>query len=138
MKNTSSHAEYFSASRLISSSFLRMVSAWAGSCFRCFIISRASSLERVPFLMPKSSASMHRETSWVVYALVDATAISGPAHVYSTSRASRATELPTTFVIARILAPRFRASLNAARVSAVSPDWLMIITSVFLSTIGSL
>ncbi len=73
-----------------------------------------------------------------MYALVDATAISGPAHVYITSSASLAIELPTTFVTAIVLAPLALLSLNTANVSAVSPDWLNTITNVFSVIIGSL
>ena len=66
-----------------------------------------------------------------------ATAISGPAQVYSTSSASRAMELPTTLTMARVRPPRRLASRMAAMVSRVSPDWLMTMTRVFSSTRGS-
>ena len=69
--------------------------------------------------------------------MVVATEISGPAQVYNTSSLSEAIELPTTLTMDRTRAPRFFASRKAARVSAVSPDWLMISTSVLESTIGS-
>ena len=46
--------------------------------------------------------------------------------------------LPTTLQIETILAPFFFASLNAANVSAVSPDWEIAINRTSLSTIGSL
>ena len=46
-------------------------------------------------------------------------------------------ELPTTFTIERMRAPRLFASRRAAMVSSVSPDWLMTTTSVRLSMIGS-
>ena len=59
-----------------------------------------------------------------------ATAISGPARMYSTSSASRDNVLPTTFVTARTREPRARASRTAARVSAVSPDWLIAMARV--------
>ena len=75
---------------------------------------------------------------WVEYALVVATAISGPAQVYSTSSDSRAMELPTTLTMDRILAPRRLASRRAAMVSRVSPDWLMVTTRVFSSTMGDM
>ena len=39
---------------------------------------------------------------------------------------------PTTFTIARVLIPFFLASLKAARESAVSPDWLIMMQSAFL------
>ena len=70
------------------------------------------------------------------YALVVATAISGPAQVYITLSASLAMELPTTLTIPSTLAPIFFASRRAARVSAVSPDWLITITNVCSSKIG--
>ena len=44
---------------------------------------------------------------------------------------------PMAFTIDQNVAPRLRASSMAASVSAVSPDWLMAITVVFSSTIGS-
>ena len=44
---------------------------------------------------------------------------------------------PTTFVMDRILAPFLFASLSAASVSAVSPDWLTSISRVLSSTKGS-
>ena len=66
-----------------------------------------------------------------------ATAISGPAQVYSTSSASRAMEEPTTFTTASVRPPRRLASRMAAMVSSVSPDWLMTMTRDFSSTSGS-
>ena len=67
-----------------------------------------------------------------------ATAISGPAQVYSTWSLSRAMEEPATLTMERILAPRRRASRRAAMVSKVSPDWLMTTTKVRSSTMGSM
>ena len=46
-------------------------------------------------------------------------------------------ELPTTFTIASTGTPRLLASLSAASVSLVSPDWLMMMTRSFFSKIGS-
>ena len=77
-------------------------------------------------------------TSWVVNAFVDATPISGPACVYKTSLDSLAILLSITLHIDITLAPFLFASFTAARVSAVSPDWDMAITSVFLSARGFL
>ena len=51
---------------------------------------------------------------------------------------SLAIDEPTTLVIDKTLAPFSLASLRAAKVSAVSPDWLTIIIKVFSSTNGSL
>ena len=70
-------------------------------------------------------------------ALVDATPISGPACVYTVPSVSRVAMLPTTLQIAMLRAPFFFASRSAASVSAVSPDWVMTIASVFSETIGS-
>ena len=50
---------------------------------------------------------------------------------------SRATGLPTTFVMPKTLAPLMRASRMAARVSAVSPDWETATTSVVGVMMGS-
>jgi hypothetical protein len=44
---------------------------------------------------------------------------------------------PTTLQIAMLRAPFFFASRSAASVSAVSPDWVITIASVFFETIGS-
>ena len=67
-----------------------------------------------------------------------ATAISGPAQVYSTSSDSRAMEEPTTLTMERMRAPRFLASRNAAMESSVSPDWLMTIARSPGPMMGSL
>ena len=72
----------------------------------------------VPKISPKYRPSRFSTTIWVLYALVVATAISGPAQVYSTSR--------------------FLASRRAAMESSVSPDWLMTMTRSPLPTMGSL
>ena len=65
-----------------------------------------------------------------------ATPISRPARVYSTASTSRVTCVPSWFVIARVRAPCSRASRIAAIVSAVSPDWVMPITSVSFESTG--
>ena len=65
-----------------------------------------------------------------------ATAISGPACRNRTRSASRVIALPTVFVTAITGAPRSRASRVGAIVSAVSPDCVTAITSVFPSTGG--
>ena len=70
-------------------------------------------------------------------ALVDATPISGPAWVYTVKSASRVAMLPTTLQTAMVAAPRPRASRSAARVSAVSPDWVMTTAKVVGVTMGS-
>ena len=66
-----------------------------------------------------------------------ATPISGPARVWNTMWASRAKDDPTTLVTAATLAPCPRANRTAPRVSAVSPDWLIPITSERASSTGS-
>ena len=65
-----------------------------------------------------------------------ATAISGPAQVYSTSSDSRAMVEPTTLTMDSSRAPRRLASRMAARVSMVSPDWLMTRARVRWDTMG--
>ena len=47
-------------------------------------------------------------------------------------------EEPTTLTMASTLAPSRLASRRAAMVSRVSPDWLMTITRVWASTMGSM
>ena len=69
---------------------------------------------------------------------MDATEISGPAHVYTVLSASREILEPTTFVIAKDLAPKRLASFKAANVSDVSPDWLITIHNVLSSVNGLL
>ena len=46
-------------------------------------------------------------------------------------------ELPTTFTMASTGTPRLFASLRAASVSLVSPDWLMMITRSLGFRMGS-
>ncbi len=73
----------------------------------------------------------------VVKALVDATPISGPARVSNTRSDSRTSELSGTLQIDNDERyPDCLASRNAARVSAVSPDWEMVTNKVFLGTTG--
>ena len=66
-----------------------------------------------------------------------ATAISGPAQVYSTSSDSRAIVEPTTLTMDSRRAPRRLASRMAASVSMVSPDWLITRARVRSVTMGS-
>ena len=58
------------------------------------------------------------------------------AFTYSVASDSRVMRLPTQFVMAKTRAPLLRARRTAARVSAVSPDWLMAMTSADELTIG--
>ena len=68
---------------------------------------------------------------------MEATAISGPAQVYSTSSLSLAMVLPTTLTMDKMRQPLLLAMRRAAKVSAVSPDWLMMMTNVLSSKMGS-
>ena len=58
-------------------------------------------------------------------ALVEATEISGPATVSTVASLSRAMLLSGTFTMDRIFWPRSRSIFIAARLSAVSPLWLI-------------
>ena len=75
--------------------------------------------------------------TWDTNVLVAATPISSPARVYSTPSASRVAWLPMMLVTAMTLAPFSRASRMAARVSSVSPDWVMPMTRSRSSITGS-
>ena len=80
---------------------------------------------------------MPSAASCVVNALVEATPISGPARVRSTSSDSRTSEDSGTLQIARV--DRYPAAFawrNAASVSAVSPDCEMVTKSVLGGTTG--
>ena len=92
----------------------------------------------LPFLDAIYIINIYITASCALYALVVATAISSPAPVYITKSDSEAIELPTTFTTERTFAPLRLDSLNAAKLSAVSPDWLIIMTNVFLSITGTL
>ena len=82
------------------------------------------------------AASTTSVVTWVTNVLVAATAISGPAWRKSTASASRVIAEPSVFVTAMIGQPRSRASRVGAIVSAVSPDWVTAMTSVFSSSGG--
>ena len=69
-----------------------------------------------------------------MYVFVAATPISGPALVYITWSASLVIELPTTLTIANV-SDFFFAILSAFIVSAVSPDCVTKITSVWSSRV---
>ena len=68
--------------------------------------------------------------------MVEATPISGPAWVSSVPSASRVIIEPWTLQMAMGSAPSFLTSRKAARVSAVSPLWLMPTARVSGSTMG--
>ena len=65
-----------------------------------------------------------------------ATPTSRPARVKRTESTSRVICEPIMFVIPTVCAPISRASLIAAIVSRVSPDWEMPITSVSCPSTG--
>ena len=68
---------------------------------------------------------------------VEATLISGPAWMYRTPCASRASALPTALQTATTAAPLALAACTAPRVSAVSPDCESATTKVSGPTCGS-
>ncbi len=70
-------------------------------------------------------------------ALVDATATSGPDRVNSDASLSGEIVEPTVLVTASTQAFCARACRSASSVSAVSPLWLMAMTSVPRPTTGS-
>ena len=70
-------------------------------------------------------------------ALVEATAISGPAWVRITASDSREMVEPGVFTMATTFAPCSRAWRIAWIVSMVSPLWEMATTRVFSPTTGS-
>ena len=74
---------------------------------------------------------------WATNALVEATATSGPAWVYSTASDSRGIVEPWVLQIDSVRAPCSRAYLTAIRVSMVSPDWLTETTRVRGVSTGS-
>ena len=69
---------------------------------------------------------------------MEATPISGPAWVYIPESVSLEIDDPTTLQIPKINAPLSFASLRAAIVSAVSPDWDMGMMTSSFSMMGSL
>ena len=82
---------------------------------------------------------MYSAVNWHTNALVDATAISGPAIVGSTSPDCLAIDEYNTLVSAIFVNPFFLTISRALSVSAVSPLWLIKINRVWLSSsIGSL
>jgi hypothetical protein len=94
---------------------------WAASCASVSLPRRWASV----------SVSRNSATSWVVKALVLATPISTPACVRKFSLHSRTMALVATLQMVSVWAmPRPRACFSAAMVSAVSPLWLMVTTSV--------
>ena len=70
-------------------------------------------------------------------ALVEATPISGPAWVGHRMSASRAMEEWWALTTAAVASPLALHQRSAARVSAVSPDWLIASASVPGVTAGS-
>ena len=138
MKKTLLRLKYRLAKYWMSSRPDSTVSSFSGSSSISSRTRRRSSPSREPRTFAIYSPSRSSTASWVVYALVVATAISGPAQVYSTWSLSLAMEEPTTLTMDRIFAPSRLASRSAAMVSSVSPDWLMTTTRVCSSTMGSM
>ena len=82
-------------------------------------------------------AKAKRTDSWQVNAFVDATPISIPANIGNEQSLSREIELSDTLVKDTIFFALPVQYLRAAKVSAVSPDWLTKIASVFFLIGGS-
>ncbi len=93
------------------------------------VISRARSTPwlrlRIPRALPKAIATRARTITWEVKAFVEATPISGPAWMYTPASVSLAIVEPTTLTMPNTRQPLDLHTLSAARVSAVSPLWLM-------------
>ncbi len=84
---------------------------------------------RWPFFFPTSNAINVSTVICAVKALVEATPISGPACVYDPLSVSRDMLDPTTLQTPNTWAPCSFASRMAAKVSAVSPDCEMAMTT---------
>ena len=128
---------YFPAMWTICGSAASIRSSSAGIPRSSSAIRRWESTSSSPRLSARWSARSRPHAIWATKVLVAATPISGPACMWITPSASRESALPTTLVMATTVAPLRRASRTAARVSAVSPDWLMATTRVRSSTRGS-
>ena len=85
---------------------------------------------------PSSSASRANVAAMLVSALVEQTAISGPACRKTPWPHSRPIALPTTLTAPMTCPPLRRSSCTAISVSSVSPDWLTATYSVSGSTTG--
>ena len=135
-KNTSFAEMYLFAKCWILPLLLKSISICSGSFRKSLRYELTSWLVISPRTCANLMASRYSAISCALYALVVATAISGPAQVYMTLSASRAIELPTTLTMPRVLTPLSLASRSAARESAVSPDWLMMMTRSFCAKMG--
>src|SRR6202021_2292097 len=100
-------------------------STFPGSLLSSSTSLRDSASVMVPRTWARWRARTKRAVSWAVKALVEATPISGPALVVRVPWALRVMAAPTTLQMARVLDPLAMSSAWAARVSAVSPDWVM-------------
>ena len=85
---------------------------------------------------PISSPSRAKVAVILVSALVEATAISGPACRNTPLPHSRAIALPTTLTAPSTWPPLRFSSCTAISVSSVSPDWLIATYRVSGSTTG--
>ena len=110
--------------------------AAAGSARSADPRASSSASGSVPRILAMAAARMTSVVTWVTNVLEAATAISGPACRKRTASASRVIADPTVLVTAMTGQPRSRASRVGAMVSAVSPDWVTAMTSVFSSSGG--
>ena len=90
-----------------------------------------------PRICARYSATRCSAAICVANVFVAATQISGPACVYITASASRASDEPIVFVTAITFEPCRDACRAASSVSIVSPDWLTASVSVFGPRTGS-
>ena len=97
---------------------------------------RSSSRESTPRRLAIAAARMASVVTCVTNVFEAATATSGPAWRNSTASDSRVIADPTVFVTAMTAQPCSRASRVGAIVSAVSPDCVTAMTSVFVLSGG--
>ena len=102
-----------------------------------FTMSAISTGNIAPRTCARYSATRCSAAICVANVFVAATPISGPACVYITASASRASDEPIVFVIAITFEPCRDACRAASSVSIVSPDWHTASVSVFGPSTGS-
>ena len=110
----------------------------AGAPRSCAVSALSLDSSIVPFANANRNASRYITEICAVYALVEATAISGPASVWIYISAWRAMAEYFTFTTASVFAPFCLASSMPALVSAVSPLWETTITRSPSPTMGSI
>ena len=123
MKNMCSAAANRRAISAISSSAARTSSICPGSARIPATIRWPEAADRSR-TRPSSSASRANVAAMLVSALVEQTAISGPACRKTPWPHSRPIALPTTLTAPMTWPPLRRSSCTAISVSSVSPDWL--------------